>query len=51
MDRIEAIDPPSYTNTPTILACIEKIGEAIGSAQATGAARDTRRGRRIKSIG
>ena len=52
MDRIEAIDPPPYTITPAILACIERIGEAIGSAQATGAARDLtlRRINRIRTI-
>ena len=53
MDRIEAIDPPPCTITPTILACIEKIGEAIGRAQATGAARDLtlRRINRIRTRG
>jgi len=52
MDRIEAVEPPPYTITPTILACIEKIGEAIGRAQATGAARDLtlRRINRIRTI-
>ena len=49
MDRIEAIDPPPYTITPTILARIEEIGEAIGRAQATGAERDLRL-RRINRI-
>lgn len=52
MDRIEAIEPPPNTITPTILACIEKIGEAIGRAQATGAARDLTLSRinRIRTI-
>ena len=49
MDRIEAIDPPPHAITPVILAHIEEIGEAIGSARATGAARDLRL-RRINRI-